>query len=174
VTPDEYRQAQADLAAQTEGTTAALYGVFVAGGVLTLAEAAELMGTIVAGANTAAAALADAYVSSLLQVAPQGIGRPVEEPDVLSAAIAGLLSEDEPLPRLRRLASSEPFVSSRHASREAMQRQKVTHYRWDLDDDPCGKCRSLGSHPWAISVPALSHPNCQCIVVPIIREVEAA
>ncbi len=166
-TVEQYQQAQSDLASQSEAKVTAL--VTAASGVLSSVELAELVGTLVAGFNLSAAMLADVFTSRLLGRSPLGLGRPDNEAQTLAEAVLGILgSEGDPLPRLGRLGRSEPVQSSRHASREAMQRHRVTHYRWHLDADPCRLCRFLGSREWPVSKIPLSHPNCLCLPVPSI------
>ncbi len=54
-----------------------------------------------------------------------------------------------------------------------MERHEVTHYVFDLDEEPCALCRYLGSRPWPVATkPAITHPYCGCIVLPL--EVEEA
>lgn len=165
----EYRKAQAAIGKEAEEKVAALYRVFASPTKpLRPEEFADFLGVIVGNANTRAAALADVYTSARLRRKPRGVGRSVDEPAALREAVKTLLADSEdPLPRLRRLASNEPVQASRQASREAMALHKVSHYRWQLSSkSPCGLCRFLAKRKWPVKKVPMSHPGCTCQVVP--------
>jgi hypothetical protein len=166
----DYRKAQAAIGRETEEKVAALYRVFTSPTKpLRPEEFADFLGTIVGNANTRAAVLADVFTSARLRRKPRGVGRPTEEPAALKEAILGLLADsDDPLPRLRRLASNEPVQASRQASREAMSLHKVSHYRWQLSSkNPCGLCKFLAKRKWPVKKVPMSHPGCTCQVIPV-------
>jgi hypothetical protein len=166
----EYRKAQAAIAQQTEEKVAALYGVFASPTrPLSPEEFADFLGFIVGNANTKAAVLADVFQSGRLRRKPRGIGRPTDEPAALREAVKTLLADaEDPLPRLRRLARSEPVQASRQAARETLERHKVTHYRWQLSSSKsaCGLCKFLARRKWPVKKVPVSHPSCTCQVVP--------
>lgn len=165
----EYQAAQAAIAVQTEEKVAALYGVFAtAGEPLSRDEFATYVGVIVANANTRAAVLADVFQNARLRKSPQGVGRPPAEPKTLADAVAGLLVEgDDPLPRLRRLAKTEPVQASRQTARDVLAHNSVRSYRWVVSSkEPCGLCRFLARRAWPVKKVPYSHPGCSCQVVP--------
>ncbi len=167
----EYRKAQAAIAEETAEKVAALYRVFASPArPLSPEEFADFLGVIVANGNARAAVLADVFQSSRLGRKPRGIGRPTDEPAILREAVKTLLADaEDPLPRLRRLARTEPVQASRQAARETLERHKVTHYRWQLSSkDPCGLCKFLARRKWPVGKVPVSHPSCTCQVVPVV------
>ncbi len=166
----QYREAQAAIGKETEGKVAALFQVFSSPSKpLRPEEFADFLGVIVGNGNTRAAVLADVFQSGRLRKRPQGVGRPATEPAALAEAIAGLLadSDDDPLPRLLRLAQTEPVQASRQAARDVFDRNKIMHYRWQLSSkDPCGLCRFLAKRKWPVTKVPMSHPGCTCQVIP--------
>lgn len=165
----EYQAAQAAIALQTEEKVASLYGVFAsAGQSLSPEEFAGYIGVIVANANARAAVLADVFQSGRLRKPPQGAGRPPAEPATLADAVAGVLSDNEdPLPRIRRLAKTEPVQASRQAARAVLEGNGVKSYRWLLfSKEPCGLCRFLAKRAWPVKKVPYSHPGCTCQVIP--------
>lgn len=165
----EYQQAQAAIAQQAGERVADLFDVYTRGTrALTVEEFTDLAGVLVAAANTRAAVLADLFQSSRLHQAPVGVGRPLHEADALREAVAALLGDsDDPLSRLRRLATTEPVQASRQAARQVLARHKVTHYRWELSSrTACGLCRFLARRKWPVEKVPVSHPSCTCQVIP--------
>lgn len=165
----QYRKAQAAIGEETEEKVAALFRVFASPSKpLTPDEFADFLGVIVGNANTRAAVLADAFQSGRLRRKPRGVGRPADETAALREAVKTLLADSEdPLPRLRRLARTEPVQASRQAAREALELHKVTHYRWQLSSkNPCGLCKFLAKRKWPVKKVPVSHPSCTCQVVP--------
>lgn len=166
----DYRKAQAAIGKETEEKVDALYRVFSSPTKPLLAdEFADFLGTIIGNANTRAAVLADIYQSGRLRRKPRGVGRPTGEPAALKEAIAGLLAgSDDPLPRLLRLARSEPLGSSRQAGREVLERNEVKFYKWQLSSkNPCGLCKFLAKRKWPISKVPYSHPSCSCQITAV-------
>ncbi len=166
----EYPSAQAAIGKEAEEKVAALYRVFSSPTKpLRPEEFAEFLGVIIGNANTRAATLADVFTSGRLRRQPQGVGRPVAEPAALREAIVGLLSEsDDPLPRLRRLASNEPVQASRQAAREVLERNEVKFYKWQLSSkEPCKLCKFLARRKWPVEKVPVSHPGCTCQVIPV-------
>jgi hypothetical protein len=171
----EYRQAQEAVARETEEKVTALYGVFSSDDKpLTSEEFARLAGAVVSMGNRRAALLADTFQSSELDRSPLGVSRADDEARALGDAIRLLIEDgDDPLPRLSRLARSEPVQASRQAAREVLQRNGVKQYVWKLsNDDACGLCKFLARRKWPVSKVPVSHPSCTCQVVPV-REVES-
>lgn len=165
----EYQAAQAAVGEQTEQKVAALYGVYASTHQpLTRQEFAGFLGVLIGNANARAAVFADVFQSRRLHKKPYGIGRPSDEPDALAEAVAVVLADDpNPLPRLRRLARTEPVQASRQAARTVLEDNGVKHYRWQpSSENPCGLCGFLARRRWPVSKVPVSHPSCSCQIVP--------
>ncbi len=165
----EYRKAQAAIGTETAEKVTALYDVFAsAGRQLTADEFANLVGVLVSGGNRRAALLADTFQRAELRKAPLGVGRRDEEPTAMRDTVKKLLDDDEdPLPRMQRLAVTEPVQASRQAAREVLERSGAKFYTWRLSNkDACRLCKLLSRRRWPVSKVPVSHPSCTCQVVP--------
>jgi hypothetical protein len=168
VTPEEYRAQQAQYAERAEATVLAV----AAGSALSGYSLASALGIYLASVNAAANALADAWTSAFLSVPPMGIALPIDEPDRLTEAVVTILedqrSENTPaLPRLARVASTEPTVTARRASQTVMKTNNVKRMKWINDPKPCAFCIDLASRTHAVAALPKSHPHCACTTIPI-------
>lgn len=169
MTPEQYRQQQADLATRTESVVLSVAATSSLSGYT----AADQLAEYLTGMNLAATKLADAYVASVLQVRPLGLTLPRTERDRLTAVIISVFedlrnSRVDPLPRLARIARTEPSNAGRHATSEALTQHDVPGVRmeWVLDPDPCPLCIDLASRTYPVDEVPESHPHCECTVVP--------
>lgn len=131
-------------------------------------ETVHLLSTFIGGACLSASILSDAWLAGLLHVRPLGLVLP--DPTARLAEAIALILSSEPTARVfrvERLARSEPEQAARQTATTAMQRHGIERYRWELDSDPCEQCQALAAQTWPISTPAVSHPNCSCVPVPI-------
>lgn len=168
MTPEEYRKAQTSLSDRAESVALAVAASSPLAGI-TLA---TQLGTFLATVNASARMLADAYVASFLRLPPLGLSVPNNEVDRLTAAFAGVLEDSRavPLPRISRIARSEPTNSGREATAKALTTHKAptVRLRWVLDPEPCDFCFSLAQKTYLPDELPQSHPNCECTVVPTV------
>lgn len=172
MTPAEEYQAQtAALAAGTGAQVAAIFAAVQSGAIVT-AGAAALIAAVINMANASATTLADAYVSTQVEilsgVPTPAIGvPPVDDADRLHAAAQTILDDadreaeeldlpeaDKPVDnsgaahttemRLVRLAESEPVATAQRVAVEVMDAQpEVIGWRRVLDADACNLCQFL-------------------------------
>ncbi|GAA3684292.1 hypothetical protein GCM10022237_48590 [Nocardioides ginsengisoli] len=167
MTPEGYRATQAQYAQRAEQT------VLLAAASSTLSgfALASSLGIYLSTVNEAATQLADVWTSAFLRVAPVGLALPRTEPDRLTEVVISVLEQSprlDPLPRLARLARTEPVVAGRMASQQVMQAHNVERMRWLLDPDPCPTCVALSKETYPVDQLPESHPHCECTTIPDI------
>lgn len=169
MTPEQYQAQQAALATKTEQYLSASVVALP-----TLAEAAAVSAVVIAGTNIAAALLADTFMASVMQTLPLGVGRPEGDVVRIESALLDIATENptDPLPRMARLARSEPIDSGRIATVQVLGRNKIRQYRWIPSGEVCDLCRYNAAHLWPISKLPVSHPSCSCLVMPVLPKEE--
>ncbi len=166
MTPENYRQQQAEIASKSEQTVLAVAASSTFAG-FTLASS---LGIFLATANQAATALADAWSASWLGLSPLGLATPENEADRLTEVFATLLERRkiDALPRLGRIAKTEPSNAARQTTRTALIRHQVeARMRWILDPHPCPLCIDLARRTYPLDQLPISHPYCECTVIPV-------
>ena len=166
---DQYRSQQLAGSSLSQARILQLFGLSaLAGGLVSIDEFRGLAASVVSAANLRAAMLADLFTSKRLRTSPLGIGRPLDEAVRLAEAMQTIIADtDTPLPRLSRLAAAEPLSAAQSASREVLIRNEVPFYIWDTDSDPCSRCAKLADRIYPVQIPAIQHPGCTCLVLPL-------
>jgi hypothetical protein len=166
---EAFRKKQLSFANQAEHSVGVLYQSMMKDKI-SREDFIHAAGTVIAKASTSAIQLADVQTSQLARRNVSGFGSPVGEAQTVSHFIEEIFSsteeDEDPLPRILRLAGSRSWESSRFATQESMRQHGVKKYRWDLSPSPCGLCRFLGRRSWPVSKPPVSHPSCWCVIVP--------
>jgi hypothetical protein len=168
MTPEQYRAQLAVGSSLSVAEVSNLFSVSVlAGGAISVGDFLSAASTLIAGANTHATLLSDVFMAGLLRHEPLGLGRPDDEPARIAIALNMVIGETEtPLPRINRIAKSEPLSAAQGTNRRVLIEHDVEHYVLDVADDPCGLCRALDGKPWPVAKPAIQHPGCTCLVLP--------
>lgn len=168
--PEDFRREQARIAARAERATQRTVDARQRAGWI---DTAAMIARVIASANVAATLAADAWVETMIWRRPDFSKwvntRPPGEVPRIKSAVEHVLKDPDPLPRLQRIARTEPEQAGREGVHRAMTVRQVERYRWELDPDPCDRCRALGAKTWPVSVVPESHPNCQCVPVPILE-----
>lgn len=165
MTPDEYAAEQAALSERAEQTAL----VVAASSTLAGYSLASSLGTYLATVNETATILADIWTSAYLGVPQLGLTIPALEADRLTAVVVTILEDNRnaPLPRIARVAKTEPATAARKTAATVMRNSGVRRYRWINDPDPCPICIGLAAQSFPVDQVPQSHPNCACTTIPI-------
>jgi hypothetical protein len=167
-TEQDYQQSQQAIALETVAAVSSAYASVSAA--FTIFDFASFSATAIAAQSACAAALSDAYVSGLLNRPAVGVGVPEDTTERLHDVLVSVVVDDheeDPIDRLVRIARAEPTDAGRQAAQQSMQEHGVKSYRWETESDPCPRCVLLASHPWNVEASPESHPNCDCVVLPV-------
>lgn len=158
----------------------AIYALYLSGD-LAPAEAAALMASAIAQANSSAYALADIALAATIMVETAeaipvvGVLPRLDDPDrLLKAALTVLdVARDSEVPEaiVSRLARSEPLESAANAYSQAMQQQPLVEgWTRHMDSDPCQLCRWWWREGriWPKNHPFQTHKGCACTPLPVL------
>lgn len=163
--PDQYAKEQAALSERAEQTALAVAATSTLAGY----SVASSLGTYLATVNEAATTLADLWTSAYLGVPQLGLTVPALEADRLTEVVVTILEDRRhaPLPRIARVAKTEPATAARKTAATVMRKSGVRRYRWINDPDPCPICVGLAAQTFPVERIPQSHPNCACTTIPI-------
>lgn len=166
--PEDYRQAQADIASKSEQTALVVAATSGLAGFSLVRALTDYLMTV----KNAATMLADAYTAAALGLSPLGLLVPVGETERLQAVLAGVMEDNraDPLPRIARIAASEPATAARETTSLALVTHNVPDaaMQWVLDEDPCPLCLDLASRNYRPGHVPRSHPGCECTTAPVL------
>jgi hypothetical protein len=124
---------------------------------------------LVARSNVRAASLVDIDLARRLDTEPLGLTRPDDAPRLEASLMTIWEGDEEPQPRIERLARTEPLAAARSAQIEGMQEHGVEGWTRDVAPTGCALCQAWreGGRVFPPDETMEMHPNCSCLAMPI-------
>jgi hypothetical protein len=138
-------------------------------GALTADDMIALGATVIVGANSQAATLADLYLAQVLSKPPLGLTVPAED-SRLKQAVTTAMGEQgtNPTDALSRLGRSEPLGTAQTSLQTGMRERKVHGWTRKTGGSPCQMCADLANGAvLSVRTPMATHKGCSCVQEPV-------
>lgn len=135
----------------------------------------EVGAQVVSAFNVAAIALADAALAALLKVLPLGLGPSAGDLERIARGFTTIVNDEPETAQARvvQVARSEPLRAGQRAYQESMVANKDLLHGWTRKTSPgsCEICNALANGSvLSVDDQMVTHPNCSCVSVPVMKE----